>query len=478
MSSLAPLASSKPAAVEQVEFYFNPWSYLNDNFLLNSADSQGWISLSTVCGFPRMRLLNATDPSQIANLLRFHSRVVEVDDLGQNVRPLWRLDPHQVFVPSVTDIKLVCPVPPDPTGPPPCMIIWLPRSSLSPNPALLYPCPIPGTCSVSLNIVHGPPRVHVVPGSPFTADQSTYPSPHSPCAPPDATEALPPYRDVGSCTPGNPSFPYEPYYGMSGNGIGGKWASSRQQLAVILPKSVADGAQLSRDSLGTDSRRPPSSSVGSRNVHKQEKNSAIRAKEENQEPETGRIKLPWARKITTVTSASNGKICKGTATKLRNAESKPSGLHQVRDCCSNLKTLKKDSNKQTPLKRDEVPGTTTGGVSMNSRQIWSTQTILGQSSPQKTMLSSVIDLGFEHFPPLPSSLGKHSEPQALPDVPSSTVESSSNNGKTITEEAEVTVHNEKDIPPTKLDSEEVHDMETTVLNNSAREEVLKPCNIV
>lgn len=128
----APTPDTIPPAVGQVEYYLSPWNYLKDKFLLDAADAKGWISLGVVCGFNRMRFLGTTDPAQVANLLRIHPRLVEVDEKSEKIRPLWRLDPARVFVPSCTSIDPVSTVPSDPNAPPPCMTVWLPCSSLLP----------------------------------------------------------------------------------------------------------------------------------------------------------------------------------------------------------------------------------------------------------------------------------------------------------------------------------------------------------
>lgn len=157
----AAISDNIPPAVGQVEYYLSPWNYLKDKFLLDTADAEGWISLGVVCGFNRMKFFGATDPTQVANLLRIHSRLVEVDENGENIRPLWRLDPARIFVPPCTNIDPVSSVPADPNTPPPCMTVWVPRSSLlPPSPGFDHQCPNPGAQFSLSSPVNGFADVH------------------------------------------------------------------------------------------------------------------------------------------------------------------------------------------------------------------------------------------------------------------------------------------------------------------------------
>jgi len=73
--------------LKQVEFYFGDSNYPKDKFLRAQAaqDEEGYISLSTLMSFQRMKTLGATDAKELANILR-KSELLQVKEDGTMVK--------------------------------------------------------------------------------------------------------------------------------------------------------------------------------------------------------------------------------------------------------------------------------------------------------------------------------------------------------------------------------------------------------
>ncbi|CDF36778.1 unnamed protein product [Chondrus crispus] len=67
------------AIVLQIEFYFSPSNLPHDRYLQDMMHSDGWVLLSEICSWPRMTLLGASSPFDVARALATYSRALEVD---------------------------------------------------------------------------------------------------------------------------------------------------------------------------------------------------------------------------------------------------------------------------------------------------------------------------------------------------------------------------------------------------------------
>ena len=63
------MEDSAEKILRQVEFYFSDLSYCFDEWLRGQCDDAGFIPLTTIAGFAKMKTLNATDPAVIAAAL-------------------------------------------------------------------------------------------------------------------------------------------------------------------------------------------------------------------------------------------------------------------------------------------------------------------------------------------------------------------------------------------------------------------------
>jgi hypothetical protein len=77
------------AVVQQIEWYLGRQNLETDYFLKHQMDMDLWVPLSVILSFPKMQLLQVTDPAVVAALLERASTIVEVDSSRTRIRPAW-----------------------------------------------------------------------------------------------------------------------------------------------------------------------------------------------------------------------------------------------------------------------------------------------------------------------------------------------------------------------------------------------------
>ncbi|CAA2968364.1 Hypothetical predicted protein [Olea europaea subsp. europaea] len=92
----SPMLALKANIVKQIEYYFSDENLQNDHYLISLMDDQGWVPISIIAGFKRVKSMS-TDIPFILDALHASS-TVEVQ--GERLR---RRDEWSKWIPSVTD---------------------------------------------------------------------------------------------------------------------------------------------------------------------------------------------------------------------------------------------------------------------------------------------------------------------------------------------------------------------------------------
>ena len=67
---------------KQLEYYFSVENLSQDEFLREAMDKEGWVSIDTLLGFNRMKVLGAT--KELVAEAAFHSQIIEIEAKEQN----------------------------------------------------------------------------------------------------------------------------------------------------------------------------------------------------------------------------------------------------------------------------------------------------------------------------------------------------------------------------------------------------------
>ncbi|XP_073142897.1 la-related protein 1A-like isoform X3 [Henckelia pumila] len=77
-----PTMSSRARIVTQIEYYFSDKNLQSDHYLISLMDGEGWVPISTIAEFPRIKIMNAEIPFILDALLS--SETIEVQ--GEKIR--------------------------------------------------------------------------------------------------------------------------------------------------------------------------------------------------------------------------------------------------------------------------------------------------------------------------------------------------------------------------------------------------------